>query len=246
MADLADELADHFAHATGVLFRSRTEIDRILQTLLRDGTVVATDLEQGERLFLSRLLCVDPNGEFLVIAYSQDKIANSTLLAQASVTFHASDKGAHMEFRAFGPSETLFGGAAAIRFAFPQALVCSQRREHARIPVPSDVSLRCVADSTGAAPFEARIIDISLGGVGGMVYDAKIRLPAGTVLKDCKIVAPHGEAILVDLEVRYTVAVLRSDGGLASRSGVRFLSRPAGIEALINVFVRDLGKGVDQ
>ena len=85
-----------------------------------------------------------------------------------------------IEFVATVPSETVFDGAPAVRFAVPQSLVRSQRREHPRFNVPSDASLRCIADSAGVAPFEARIVDVSQGGLGDMIYDPGVRLASGT------------------------------------------------------------------
>lgn len=238
-----DGTAPPIAGPTAMLFRSHMEIERILRMLVRDRTLVAADVGDGETLYLTRLLHVDPDKEAMVIAYSEQTTANELLLASPRIAFRANHRRAHIEFECVNPSATRLKGTAAIRLAFPSALTWSQRREHPRIPVPPDLSLRCVADSTGVIPFEARIVDISLGGMGGIIYDARIKLEVGAVLRDCKIVMPGGDAILVDFEVRYTAPIAGPDGRAACRSGVRFLNRPKGIEALINLFVRDLDAG---
>ena len=236
----ADGTAPPIAGPTAMLFRSHMEIERILRMLVRDRTLVAADVGGGETLYLTRLLHVDPDKEAMVIACSEQTTANELLLAMPRIAFRANHRRAHIEFECAGPSVTRFKGAVAIRLAFPPALTWSQRREHLRISVPSKLSLRCVADSTGVIPFEARIVDISLGGMGGIIYDARIKLEVGAVLRDCKIVMPGGDAILVDFEVRYTAPIAEPEGRAACRSGVRFLNRPKGIKALINLFVRDL------
>jgi hypothetical protein len=111
----------------------------------------------------------------------------------------------------------------------------SNRREHPRFRVPSDVPLRCIP--VGVASFEAQIVDISRGGIGGMIYPASVKLPPNTVLKGCRLVIPGGEAIVVDLEVRNTRSIVQPDGSLAQLSGVRFLDEPKGIDALLKKFV---------
>lgn len=232
-----DRTTDEGSHATGVLFRSRIEILRILQRLVRDRTVVSAQVGDAEQLFLTRLLHVDTAGEFFIVSYSEERRANTALLEQLSVIFRASDKRGRIEFSAAAPAETVFGGDPAVRFALPRALVRSQLREHPRFTVPADASLRCIADSTGVAPFEARIVDISRGGMGGMIYDAGVRLPPGTVLRECKIMLAGSKPVIADLEVRYTVSVVQPDGSLAQRSGVRFLGEPRGIDALLSRFV---------
>jgi flagellar brake protein len=230
------------SHTTGVLFRSHTEITRILRQLADDHAVLSAEVGDARQLFLTRLLEVDPDGEFFVVAYSEERGANTALLKQAYVVFRAGDKRGRIEFAAATPLETVFDGDPAVRFAIPQSLVRSQSREHRRFKVPSDVSLRCIADGAGVAPFEARIVDVSRGGMGDMIYDPGVRLVAGTVLRGCKIIMSGSEPIIADLEVRYTVSIVQADGSLARRSGVRFLGEPEGIDALLNRFVIEFGE----
>ena len=227
-------------HASGVLYRSRIEIGRILEKLRRQRATLSAEVGDGERLFLTRLLQVEQERNFIVTAFSDEQAANKDAVTRGLLNFVGHLEGARIEFEAAQPEDTLYDGKPAIRFVFPQALVRSQRREHPRIPVPSDVSLRCVADSAGIMPFEARIVDISLGGIGGMIYDPSIRLPVGTVLRGCKIVIPGRDAVVADVEVRYTASLIQKDGSLAFRSGVRFVEEPQKLQALIDVFVQDL------
>ena len=230
------------ALASGVLFRSRIEIGRILQALLRQRATLSAEVGGEERLFLTRLLHVDPQRNYFVTAFSDEHPANKEAVTQPAITFVGHLDGARIEFEAAGPEDTIHDDKPGIRFAFPKSLVRSQRREHPRIPVPSDVSLRCVADSEGITPFEARIVDISLGGIGGMIYDAGITLPIGTVLRGCKIIIPGHDSVVVDIEIRYTATMVQSDGSLAFRAGVRFLEESPNIQALLDVFIQDLDR----
>jgi hypothetical protein len=93
------------------------------------------------------------------------------------------------------------------------------------------------------ASFEARIVDISRGGMGGMIHDPGVKLSPGTVLKGCRIVIPGAEAVVADLEVRYSVPVFQPDGSLAQRTGVKFLGDPIGLDALLKKFVIEFGAG---
>ena len=229
--------AEDGSHASGVLFRSRIEITRILLRLARDRATLSAEVGDDKLLFLTRLLHVDPAGEFFVLVYSEERPANTALLEQASVVFRASDRRGRIEFAAAAPIETVFHGDPAVRFAFPQVLVQSQHREHPRFKLPADASLRCVADSAGVTPFEARIVDISRGGMGGMIYNPGVRLAPGTVLRGCRIMTSGSKPVVADLEVRYTVSIVQPDGSLAQRSGVKFLGKPKGIDALLGRFV---------
>lgn len=229
------------SRATGALFRSHIEITHILRVLARDHAVLTAEVGDAKQLFLSRLLHVDEAGEFFLVAYSEERLANAALLEQASVVFRTNDKRGRIEFAASAPTETFLDADPAVRFALPQVLVRSQNREHPRFKVPADSSLRCIADGSGFAPFEARIIDISRGGLGGMIYDPHITLAPGTVLRGCRIMIAGRKPIVADLEVCYTESILQPDGTLTRRSGVKFLGKPKGIGALIKRFVIEFG-----
>lgn len=223
------------------LYRSRIEIYRILQTLEEERSSLSAEIGNGW-VFLSHILSVDPAAGHFVIAYCANKSLNSALFELPVLEFTANHRGAQLVFQVSHPSDTQFNGLPAIQFAFPQSLILHHHREQPRIPAPADVSLRCVADEGNAISFEARVTDISLDGLGGMIYDGGIMLAAGMVLKGCRIITPGGEAIIADLEVRYTATVTLADGTLARRAGVRFMQRPEQIEALIGMFIRDLDK----
>lgn len=239
--------AGKYAHQTlgmgDFLFRSQIEIRGVLEALAARHVTISADIENDsgeELLFLTRLLHVDPAGQFIVIACSRDKPANRALFACPAPVLHANLDDAHIEFAVSDPADVMVGDVAGIRLRFPDALLRLRRREHVRLHLPPSVPLRCVADSGGFTPFEARVTDISVGGMGAMIYDVAITLPAGTVLKGCKIMHPRGDAVVADMEVRYSVRVMLPDGEWARRSGFRFIGQPGGLAELIKIFVLDL------
>lgn len=225
------------------LFRSQIGIRGVLDALAERHVTISADIENDrgeELLFLTRLLYVDPAGQYVVIACSRDKPANQALITRAALVLYANLDNAHIEFSVSDPLDVMFGGVAAIRLRFPDALLRLRRREHLRLHLRPSVPLCCIADSGGITPFEARITDISVAGIGATIYDAGITLPAGTVLKGCKIVHLRGDAVVTDMEVRYSVRVMLPDGEWACRSGFRFLGEPPGLAQLIKIFVLDL------
>lgn len=221
------------------LYRSRIEICRILHVLAREGCAIFSEIGE-EKLFVTRLLLVDEHAGYLVIEYGAEKSINSALFGQSSLRFGASYLGAHLVFKVFGPSETLLDGKPAIKFAIPRSLIWSQRRYHSRVVVPPRTSLRCMAKNADGELFEAKIFDISLDGMGGMVCDESATLQVGTVLRGCRVTFPGSEAVIVDLVVRNIKTIARSDGKLYKRTGLRFIQRPDEIQELINFFIHDL------
>ncbi|MBI5430014.1 MAG: flagellar brake protein [Nitrosomonadales bacterium] len=228
---------------SNALYRSRIEICRILRGLARDESPVFAELGE-EQLFVTKILVVDDSAGYLVIEYGADKSINSALFERHTLGFRASHSGAHLAFRVANPLEIMLEGGPAIRFALPNFLVWSNRREHPRTAIPPHVPLRCIFRNADGELFKTDIFDISLDGMGGMISDGNVALQVGTVLKGCRITYPGGEPITADLVVRNLKTVTRSDGTLFTRTGVRFIQRPDEIQALINFFVHDLdGKG---
>jgi len=224
---------------SSALYRSRLEIARILESMAREGSALTAEINE-EKLFVTQLVHVDETADQLDIAFGSDKATNRVVLRQRSLEFEANHQGTHVTFAVAGPRETMRNGEPALRYALPHALMQTQRRAHPRIPVPADVSVRCVADAAGVMPFEVRITDLSLAGMGGMVYERGISLAPGMILKGCRIMVPGHAAIVADLEVRNTLPVTMLDGRPAARAGVRFVKRPRGIDKLIDRFVHDL------
>lgn len=224
-----------------ILYRSRIEICRILDALAKDRSSISAEI-LSDKMFVSHIYHVDQHAGNFVISYCANKLMNSKLFESPSLKFTASFHDAHLIFEVFNPTETLFDGQPAIQFALPNTLIRYHRREHPRIPVPAEVSLRCIADAEGVAPFESRISDISHDGFGCMLYDREIQLKSGTVLKSCRIIIPNGMAVVADLVLRYTTMTTLPDGTLAYRAGLRFIQRPDEIEGLINYFIQDLDK----
>jgi c-di-GMP-binding flagellar brake protein YcgR len=214
---------------------------RALDAMREDGDAVAASLESGEALFLSRLLEVEPRQGTLVLACSDHKHANSALLAVRRVRLRCNHRGAHYEFSADEPRETEFQGQAALRLQLPDALVAFQRRAHARFAVPPRVPLRCEI-SLGALSFDADVVDVSLGGIGALVYDDRIRLDPGTRIERARIRHPLRAPVVADLEIRHVSRVLLPDGRAANRAGCRILAAAADLEDLIRLFVTQLGE----
>lgn len=117
----------------------------------------------------------------------------------------------------------------------------TEKRHYPRIAVPARVPLRCEI-THGAHTFEATVVDISLGGIGTLVYDAAIRMDPGVRIAGARIVHPHREPMALDLEVRHIATIALEEGGAANRAGCRFFGTPRDIEALVRLFLAELGE----
>ncbi|HEU0188564.1 MAG TPA: flagellar regulator YcgR PilZN domain-containing protein [Gallionella sp.] len=224
-----------------VLYLSRIEICRILRALSRNRSSIFADIGTNWT-FVSHILLVDSRKDYFVISYCANKVLNNKVLELPALTFTTSYQDAHLVFETLNPAETRLDGQPAIQYAIPRTLIYYHRREHPRIHIPAEISLRCIAEADGFAPFESRIIDISHDGLGFLLYEHDIKLEPKTILKGSRIIMPSGKAIVADLMVRNVTMIHLQDGTLACRAGLRFIQRSDEIAELVNFFVRNLDK----
>jgi c-di-GMP-binding flagellar brake protein YcgR len=219
--------------------RSGTEISNTLRAICAAAETLSASLPPDDTLFLSRLLHVDPDAGSIVIAWSTSKDANLAILAARRVAFGCSHEGVHYEFLAAEAHEADHGGQPGIQFAFPGSMLVLHRRGHKRYAVPPQVPLSCEI-SLGPIAFDAKVVDISLNGIGAIVYDAGIRLEPGMMLHRTRIIQPRGQPVVVDLEVRHISRIILPDGRAAHRAGCRFIGATDEIASLIRFFVTKL------
>jgi c-di-GMP-binding flagellar brake protein YcgR len=212
---------------------SASEIAYILGILKSENEPITAHLQGGEVVFTSRLRIVDPDQSCIIIEPSPDAAANAALLARPRCSFFASVPGGHVEFAAADPQKIQHDGTPAIRLKFPDVLADRQRREYDRATISPQIPLVCLADDGGVLSFQGGLVDISIGGLGFLVYDPAITLEPGTVLKGCRI-DPYNEApLVVDLEVRYSEMVDLADGTHAERSGCRVVEHPETLKEFV-------------
>lgn len=222
-----------------MLVRSGIEIANALRAICAAGETLSASLPPDDILFLSQLLHVDPEAGSIMVAWSAAKEANAAILAARRVAFGCSHDGAHHEFLALDPRESGHGGRPGVQFAFPVALLVLHRRASRRYAVPPHVPLTCEI-SVGPLSFEARVVDISLNGIGAITYDAGIHLEPGMLLRRARIVQPRERAVIVDLELRHISSIVLPDGRTAHRAGCRLIGDADETARLIRNFVTEL------
>ncbi|MDP1612733.1 MAG: flagellar brake protein [Sulfuritalea sp.] len=220
------------------LLRSRLEIKRVLDALVARHELVTVEIPEHRDPFTSQIVGADARWGFIIVAMAADESANNALLARANVTFISKPGDWQIEFVAAGPRKVTHKGVPAICLHYPDILAVRQRRQHDRHEMPATALLRCVADAGGIMPFEARIRDISLGGINALFYSADISLEPGTVLVGSRIEVPGFDPVTVDLEVRYSEVVTLPDGSRGHSSGFRFINPPDDLNKLIDAVVR--------
>lgn len=210
----------------GHLLRSLSQIAPVLEALATQRAPVIAELPDDQGQFSAHIVRADPSGQFIVVTAMANEPVNAAFLACARVTFVSKPDDWHIEFVGADPHEIVHEGVPAIRLRYPEVLAVQQRRQGVRHDVPPALSLRCIADAGGIAPFDAQIKDIGFDGIGVLLYPPDVMLEPGTMLVGSRIEIAGAAAVIVDLEVRYSEIVTLADGSRARCSGFRFVNAP--------------------
>jgi len=226
-----------------VLVRSGIEIGRLLDAMREDRATLAADLP-AQMMLLSRLVEVEPVKGYLLLAYGDYKAANGAALAVPRLTLRCNHRGAQFAFTADAPHAVIRAGEPCIQCGMPNmVLAMQQRRATPRVTLPVEAPIDCEL-RMGPLTFDARVLDVSLEGLGTLVSDPTIPLCAGTRIERARIRHqgghPQHKPIEVDLEIRHVTRVRLANGTRASRVGCRIVSSAADLEELIRLFIIDL------
>jgi c-di-GMP-binding flagellar brake protein YcgR len=233
-------ITSRLASAGQLLVRSGIEIERILAEIVQEGAAVSATLP-AKRLFVSRLVSVNPPQQRMYLSYSELTESNKALLAEKSVVLKCNHRGARYAFSGKSPRAAVHGKDPAIQLAVPTQVVAIGHRftpRPARVP-PLQAPIECQL-RMGVLAFDARLVDVSLDGRGFLVHDDAIPLCAGTRITAARISHPMREPLEVDLEIVHVTPVALPDGRRATRIGCRILCSPGDLEELIRLFVIDL------
>jgi flagellar brake protein len=218
---------------TGLLTKSPAEIMRVLVALRDRREAIGANMGGGKPPFLSHLLWIDPQMQFIVVGRSGDPAADAALLARPRCVFTCSLAAWQVEFVAAEPRLFRQGAQEAIRLRYPELMSGHQRRSEKRATPARDLPLQCVADAAGLMAFDAHVVDISPAGVAVLLYNPGITLEPGTVLRGCVIEHPSLGQVSVDMEVRYSEPVRLKDGRRAQRAGCRFIDPSPTLKKLV-------------
>ena len=116
-----------------------------------------------------------------------------------------------------------------------------EKRAHPRRVVPAKVALRCDM-RVGALSLEAAVVDISLGGMGTLVYDSRVRLEPGMRIERARILHGASDPVTVDLVISNVTAVVDKEGRAANRAGCVIRGSRQTLEELVRMFISDLGE----
>ncbi|MDR0717636.1 MAG: flagellar brake protein [Azoarcus sp.] len=228
------------------LLRGRRQIRQLLRELIDVHALVSVHLAPDGLSFLSTLLTLSDDEEWLFLDVSpSETIRRRTLEAEHLLCVTQINK-IRIQFRLEQSTEIPLDGGLALAAPIPEKVLRLQRRDAFRLQVPLTHKLRCTLpmppEQGDEAPqrkiIEVSVIDISAGGLSMEIPAGKTTtLAVGDRINGCHLRLPNDTVIIADLEIRNAGRRIHSGGKEVLRLGCSFIGLPTQAENQIQRYI---------
>ncbi|MDQ8024137.1 MAG: flagellar brake protein [Moraxellaceae bacterium] len=213
---------------TQYLLSERREIAFVLRQLAHKRSLVTAYYGQQERFLTTSVIGVSEDERWLLLDVARDEALNAeALLAERVLCITQLDK-VKVQFAVSKLQRTEADGLPALRAPLPENLLRLQRREYYRLHAPTSHALSCTIPLPDGGRMEARVVDISGGGLAVIVPPAGTDLAPDMVFENCRIDLPDFGPVTTKLRVRNLFRLTSRSGVVTLRAGCQFedLSTP--------------------
>lgn len=224
------------------VLRTRIDIVAVLRDIVRTRGLVTVHFGGADTL-LTPLLAIDTAAGELMFDCSGAERLNQGILRAAKLLFFGSHDKVKVRFVS-GPARLIdYAGAKAFAVLLPDALLRLQRREFYRVLAPVARPVRCIVPvetAAGSSKVEARLHDISQGGVALITQPGELSATLGARYDNCRIVLPEVGNVVATLEMRNLMTMTLLNGRQAVRLGCRFVRPSMSALALVHRYMTRL------
>ncbi len=218
------------------LITARREIEFFLQSLAKNGSLIALYPSGSDDFILTTLLKVGSTGLWVEQSNNPDK--NKRLTEAKKLSFVSSLAQVKLQFISEKAAVATHDGYPALFLPFPKSIHRLQRREYFRLTTPIENPLRCMIPDAKKETFhEATIMDISGGGVGLASSEEDTLLAPGKTYTDCRISLPDIGELRCSIEVRNMVTIPTLNGKSIRRAGCAFKNLESSAMVLLQRYI---------
>lgn len=231
--------SDDFAQ---YLLHDPKQIKQIVRTLVESRALITTYLPSGNQSFLTALLAVINNEEQVVFDASPDEAVNRRVAETEELICATQIEGIKIQFPLGGIQEVTYEGRDAFLAGRPERLLRLQRREFYRLITPVTHALTCIipllpGPDGEPRSIEARVLDISGGGLAVVVPPDDVEFTPGMEFDDCRITLPDFGPVAVRMRVRNLFRLTNRNGAEVLRAGCEFVDLPNSANNLIQRYI---------
>jgi c-di-GMP-binding flagellar brake protein YcgR len=220
------------------LLHERREIAYVLRQLAARRSMITAYFGNSSRFIMSSVLSVSDDDRSVYLDLGNDAALNNEAASADSLLCLTQLDKVKVQFSITLPRIENFGKYPALFAATPEVLLRLQRREYYRLTAPVAHSLICRIPSPGLnSRVEARVIDISGGGVAVIVPPKDMSLSADQKYMDCRLDLPEFGPVTTTLRVRNIFRITNRSGTDMLRAGCQFEDLPAPMANAIQRYI---------
>ncbi|GAA5181576.1 flagellar brake protein [Niveibacterium umoris] len=231
--------ADH--EYSQYLVRDPREVRFVLKQLAAKHALISAYPDDSPHFGLVSVLEADKDGQQFVMDVAADASINQALESAGRIICITQLDRVKVQFQLEGVTRVLHKNTPAFAADYPESLLRLQRREYFRLVAPVAHAITCFIPIPGAGGgeriHEARVLDISGGGL------AVVAPPNGTMLHpdmeipNCRLEIPDSPPIQITLKVRNIFRVTMRNGIEVLRAGCQFVGLPTSTANIIHRYI---------
>jgi c-di-GMP-binding flagellar brake protein YcgR len=230
--------SDDFAQ---YLLRDTAEIEQVLRNLIRKRAMVTAYINGSRDFILTTLLDVDnPKGQLLLDVPGDSAQQRRAEHAETFICITQLDS-VKIQFPLSGVNLTILDEQPAFLANLPDRLLRLQRREYFRLTAPVSHSLICQipvpGESGPPSTYEARVLDISGGGIAIVVPPEGVEFKPDTEFVSCQIQLPDTGTVTTNLRIRNVFRVTNRNGISMLRAGCEFVDLSDKVASVIHKYI---------
>lgn len=224
-------------HAQYLLHAPR-EIAFVLRQLASKGALVTAMFGNERDFLLTTVIGVAEDNRSLLLDLGRDEEIVSRALRKGHLLCDTQLDRVKIQFEIEHIEKTEHEHLPALRAPLPGLLLRLQRREYYRLSVPLADDMLCSVPLESGRSINARVIDISGGGLALLVTPTNSPFAPGQVFKNCSLTLPHAVGpIRFTLEVRNLFRISQRDGREMVRAGCQFSDMPMQVADQIQRYI---------
>lgn len=206
---------------TSYKVKSRSEINNLLNKLLKNHTLLSIMVNDNPKIFGSMILELNSEKNYLVLdeLYPRNELAKSLFDSKLSIDTQLD--GITIQFNVKIEAIAEKDETAYYKVSYPAHVYHHQRRSSYRVNTGISPSVSLALSTENDVLLHAELRDISLGGVSARIISPTAEvLAVGDEIPTCIIHTPDGKKIMSSLEIA------RIEEGTSSKSvriGARFI-----------------------
>lgn len=220
------------------LVRDAREIRFVMKQLAAKRSLISAYPDASPHFGLTSILLPDASNNELVLDVAADASINDALIAASNINCITQLDRVKVQFQLASVRPITHDGAPAFAAPLPEVLLRLQRREYFRLLAPVSHTMSCFIPLPGGAGFhEARVLDISGGGLAIVAPPVDAKLHPDMEIPNCRLEIPDTAPIHTTLRVRNIFRVTQRNGNELLRAGCQFVGLSPASENVIHRYI---------